>query len=450
MNNGNGVSRGDRNRNARLARLRELVPVENAIVGIDLADRKQMVVVTDHDSKVLARRTFRCRAWDLGLALDWAAERATAKGFVGVTVSCEPTGHRWRVLGQLAADRGMAFVCVQPMLTSWARRSEDLTIDKTDEKDAVLIARLTAQLRCYVPEPVDETWGRLRHLGARREQLVVEAVSQIQQIRDLLECVWPAALEAAQQPFRSRTWAAALWVVLDRDGADLDRTRRLGLVRFETAVRREITRQGGQKPCLRIVRALFTALADEAGVLAHRRGALERVQLLLEDWCHNQHKLADTEHRMTVVLDELELTTLVTSITGLSAVGAAAILAETGDPTRFATARALVKHAGLAPREKLSGTFVGRTKLTGQGRPRLRAAAWRAVWGAQRANPVYEARYRHLTTREHNKLKPTQAQTVIAAAILRHLHAVITTGRAWDPDIATHGTRRAMPAELAA
>src|ERR1700749_1941256 len=89
-------------------------------------------------------------------------------GFTGATVSCEPTGHRWRVLGQLAADRGMPFVCVQPMLTSWARRSEDLTSGKTDEEDAVLIARLTAQLRCYVPEPVDEIWGRLRHLGTRR------------------------------------------------------------------------------------------------------------------------------------------------------------------------------------------------------------------------------------------------------------------------------------------
>jgi transposase len=72
---GSGVSRGDRNRNARLARLRGLVPVENAIVGIDLADKKQMVVVCDHDSKVLARKTFRCRAWDLGTALDWAARR---------------------------------------------------------------------------------------------------------------------------------------------------------------------------------------------------------------------------------------------------------------------------------------------------------------------------------------------------------------------------------------
>jgi hypothetical protein len=59
------------------------VPVENAIVGIDLAERKQMVVVCDHDSRVLARRTFRCRAWDLGTALDWAAQRATAKGSPG-------------------------------------------------------------------------------------------------------------------------------------------------------------------------------------------------------------------------------------------------------------------------------------------------------------------------------------------------------------------------------
>jgi len=45
-------------------------------------------------------------------------------------------------------------------------------------------------------------------------------------------------------------------------------------------VRRQISRRGGQKAALRIVRALFTAVADPAGVIAHRPGALERVQLL--------------------------------------------------------------------------------------------------------------------------------------------------------------------------
>jgi hypothetical protein len=31
---------------------------------------------------------------------------------------------------------------------------------------------------------------------------------------------------------------------------------------------------------------------------------------------------------------------------------------------------------------------------------------------------------------------------VIAAAILRHLHAVVTTGLAWDPQIPTHGNTK--------
>jgi transposase len=448
MANGSGVSRGDRNRNARLRKLRAAVPVTNAIVGIDLAERKQMVVVTDHDSKVLARRTFRVKAWDLGSALDWAAERSARAGYAGVTVACDPTGHRWRVLGQLAGERGMSFVCVQPVLTSGARKSEDLTTDKTDDKDAVLIARLTAQLRCYLPEPVDETWGRLRHLGVRREQLLDEHVGCVQQIRDLLECVWPAAVTTAQQPFKSSTWVAAMWVIMIRDGGDFTRTRKLGPARFEHAVRKELTRRGRIRPCLRILRKLYAALADPAGVIAHRPGAFERIAWVIEDWDTARAKLADTEARMVAVLDDLELTELACSIRGLSPVGAAAILAETGDLRRFTSSRAVVKHAGLAPRQRMSGTFAGRSRLSGAGRPHLRTAAWRAVWGAVKTNPVYAARYRHLTTRETNKLKPTQAQTVLAGAILRQLHAVITTGQAWDPNIAAHGTRR-KPATLA-
>ena len=90
-----------------------------------------------------------------GTALDRARTHAERAGFTATTVACEPTAHRWRVLGQLAADRGMPFVCVQPVITSWSRRTEDQTSDKTDEKDAVLVARATAQLRCYVPEPID-------------------------------------------------------------------------------------------------------------------------------------------------------------------------------------------------------------------------------------------------------------------------------------------------------
>jgi transposase len=63
-------------------------------------------VVTDHDSRVIARRRVSARAWELGDLLDWAVAQAVAAGFASVTVACELTGHRWRVLDQLAAGRG--------------------------------------------------------------------------------------------------------------------------------------------------------------------------------------------------------------------------------------------------------------------------------------------------------------------------------------------------------
>ena len=432
MTEGSGLSRGDRRRNERLARLRELVSAQNAILGIDLADEKQALVLADHDSRVLARRRVCAKAWDLGAVLEWARREAGKRGFSGVTIGCEPTGHRWRVLDQLAAQQGMALVCVQPLLVGRAREGEDYTRDKRDDKDAVLIARLVAQLRCYVPERADETWARLRHLGARRDELITRATTGVQQLRDLLECAWPAVLSAAAQPFRSSTWCAALEVVLQRANGRPERLSRLGAARFEAAVRRQALRWGGQRVRRSIIAAVFAALTDPAGVAAQRAGALERAGLVLADWHAIKTRLAEVETRMVGILDELQLTGLISSIPGVSAVGAAAILAETGDPTRFDSPRALVKHAGLCPRENSSGTTTGRSRISGRGRPRLRLAAWRAVWGALPRNPVMAARYRYLTTRADNPLSKGQARAALAAALLRWIHVITTTRVPWD------------------
>jgi transposase len=121
---------------------------------------------------VLARRSVRAKAWQLGEALAWGLSRATEGGFSSVVVACEPTGHRWRVLDQLAAAHGVVLVCVQPLLVARAREAEDFTRNKNDDTDAMIIARLVTELRCYLPERADPTWARLRHLGARRADLV--------------------------------------------------------------------------------------------------------------------------------------------------------------------------------------------------------------------------------------------------------------------------------------
>jgi len=443
MSNGSRqLSRGDRRRNDRLERLRSVVTRQSAVLAFDLAGDKQVCALTDQDSRVLARRTVSAKAWQLREVVEWGLARAAAAGFSSVVVACEPTGHRWRVLDQIAAEAGVRLVCVQPLLVRRARESEDFTRNKSDETDAVIIARLVTELRCYLPERAEPVWARLRHLGARRAGLVTDATAARQQVRDLLECAWPAALEAAAKPLESASWLAAMTVLLDRVGTNGDLTviRRWGWSRFAAAVRREVPRHGATRWYSKIVRAVFDAATDPAraaaGVADQRAGALERTRFALADLAHARAETAVVETRMVQVLHELGLVTLATSIPGLSAVGAAAILAETGDPTRFSSARALVKHAGLCPRDNASGAYQGKTGISGRGRPQLRLAAWRAVHAALRNNSVLAARYAHLTGRADNKLTKTQARVAVAGSLLRQLHAVITTGTAWDPAIA--------------
>jgi transposase len=437
---GSGLTRGDRNRNRKVAVLRQVVARDRAVLAVDLGEDKQAAVLVDHEGRVLARKIVKVKAHQLGGLLGWAAARAAAAGFAGLVVAGEPTGHRWKALMGAADAAGHGFCCVQPLAVARSREGDDYTRDKTDHRDAYLIGKLAVRLDCYLPERADETWARLRHLGARRFALAGGVVAGRQQTGDLLACAWPAALGAAARPLRSVTWLAAMGVVTDRCCGDPARLRKMGYARFLAAVRRELPRWGGRYVRHSVVAGLWEALAGPGGVAAQRRGALERVHLLLADWRSLQARLADTEARMCAVLDELGLTGLVTSIDGLSAVGAAVILAETGDLSRFASARSVVKHAGLNPAENTSATMTGRTRISRRGRPGLRTAAWRAAWAGLRRNRVLAAKYAHLTGRDGNRLAGGQARAACAAALLRWLYAVITRRQARDPRIASGTT----------
>ena len=418
-------------------------------MSIDLGEDKQVAALMDHDGRVLGRRVVKKKAYALGGLLEWAAGQSGRHGFAGVVVACEPTGHRWRSVMQLADEAGMGFVCVQSLSVHLAREADDYTRDKTDHKDAVLIGKLASRLECYLPERAEEDWARLRHLGQRRFRLVGEVVACRNQINDLLSCCWPAVLECAVKPLDSTTWLASLAVTVDRCNGNPAKLRALGRDRFFAAVRRELPRFGAQRVCHKVADRFFAALTDGRGVAAQRRGALERVGLLTDDWRSVIARLGEVEARMVAVLDGLGLTALVTSIPGLSAVGAALILAETGDLSRFASARSVVKHAGLNPSENTSATLRGQTRVSHRGRPALRAAAWRAVWGALPHNRVLGAKFTHLTTRETDRLAPGQARVACAAALLRWLHAIITKRQPWNPDTAA-GTTIGQAGEAAA
>jgi transposase len=435
-------------RNARRDRLRALLPRDGAVIGIDLGEDKQALAVADHDGRVVARKTVRVKAFRLGEALDWAAGQARAAGFAAVTVACEPTGARWLQVQRLCAERGLDLVCIQPLVSHIAREQQDLTGHKTDEADCVLIARLAAELHCYVPEELDQGWADLRHLGRRRAQLITAATASVQRVADFLSVAWPVVTEACARPLESKTWLAAVQVVTSRCGGDPARLAGLGDQEFTGLVRAAVAGWGGRRPAAAICRRVLAATADAEGVvISCRRGLLRRVAAELGDLARTRAQLRAVEADMVAVLGELGLSRLA-GIPGLSAVGAAAILAETGDPRRYASSSSMVKHAGLAPAGNASGAFEGQAHISRRGRPSLRLAAWRAIWPLLRHNPVMAAKYAALTgaaaaagtgTRQ---AAAARARVACAASLLRWIYYITVHDATWDAAAASGAARQ--------
>jgi transposase len=451
---GNGISRGDRKRNARRERLRGLLPRDGAVVGIDLGEDKQALAVVDHDERVLARKTVRLKAFRLGPVLDELVARARAKGFAAVAVACEPTGARWLQVQRLCAERGLPLVCIQPLVSHIAREQQDYTTHKTDEADCVLIARLAAELHCYLPEELEQEWAELRHLGRRRAQLITAATASVQRVRDFLSVAWPVVTEACAEPLESVTWLAAVQVAASAPGGPAELAAG-GPAGFTAAVRGAVGGWGGKRISGRVCQAVFAVLdSTEGAVLAYRRGLLRRVAQELADLERSRAQLREAEADMAAALDGLGLSRLA-DIPGLTATGAAAILAETGDPRRYDSSSSLVKHAGLSPASNASGAFEGQEHISRRGRPGLRLAVWRAIWPLLIHNPVMAAKYAALTaaadtaaqaaqpgTRSRQasvtaaRARRAKARVACAASLLRWIYSMVVHGTSWDPAIA--------------
>jgi transposase len=205
---------------------------------------------------------------------------------------------------------------------------------------------------------------------------------------------------------------------------------------------------------------VFAALTSTEGVVvSHRRGLLRRCADELGDLQRTRAQLRAVEADMTAVLGEPGLARLA-DIPGLTAVGAAAILAETGDPRRYDSSSSLVKHAGLSPSGNASGAFEGQAHISRRGRPGLRLTGWRAIWPLLIRNSVMAAKYaamiaaadaaaaqaaqaqsgtrsRQASAAAAARARRAKARVAYAAALLRWIYSMVVHDTGWEPGVAS-------------
>ncbi|MEM3084209.1 MAG: transposase [Nitrososphaerales archaeon] len=119
---------------------------------------------------------------------------------------------------------------------------------------------------------------------------------------------------------------------------------------------------------------------------------------------------------------------LLLSIKGISLVAAASIASEIGDIKRFATAKRLVRYAGLSPGIIQSGSRISYGKLEKMGPPYLR----RIICQSAEILAMYEQEFKKHYQEVRNRHGHRVAMVSTARKLLHLIHAMLTEDKMFD------------------
>lgn len=422
------VTRGMQRRTAKLARRSELVTRETLVVALDLAKKESVVMLVRAADKArlgIARvPTSRAGVVELVRRARRVQERHHLSRLV---LGMEATSHFWKVVAKVADELEVPYVIVQSFALARARELDDLTRDKTDQRDAALIADMVCDLRFTEARLERGPWAELRLLAEARQDRLVERGAALQEQRALLELVWPCLLEQLH----------------DLDGSHLQATLRLGLTPLEVAALPVDEFSGRLREEHRPRRFLGWMAgriwqAAQAAVHADElTAATVRWQQAAQRVLAAERATAVLDQRMGLAFEATGLGWMRGQIRGLGDVLLVNLFALVGDVHRFDDARCLPKLAGSNPTERSSGEVQAAGGIHRRGRPTMRVLAYQAAVCLVHHHPDFQARFVALTTRAHHALTRQQAYVAVGNKLLRTLWVMATRTMPYSSAIAT-------------
>jgi transposase len=378
-------------------------------IGIDIHKRAHEVVILDHVGKPQGK-SFKIGNShdDLRLLLERIAKVNPAHE--PLRFGMEATGHYWLALyGHLSAA-GEEVVILNPLRTH-AYRSRSLRPAKNDRIDARCIAEIVRTEPRSDYQLADEDLLGLRQLTRLRVELVDMVSDQKRRLLTLLDQTFPEF----ETLFAEKYGKSALGLLqayptpADIAAAGLDALT-------ELLKHHSHNHYGGEKAA-----QILLAAQHSFGVPFGQRANGTQIRLLTGQIVYLEAQQKQLDREIATYLKAIP--NCLTTISGVGAILAAALLGEIGDIHRFKNAKALVAYAGLDPSVLQSGEFTAKkAHLSKRGSTHLRRAIWLASAAATRSDPALRA----LLQRKMAEGKPYHvALGAVANKLLHIIYAVL-------------------------
>lgn len=386
-------------------------------IGIDVASEEHVVAVVDETEAVVLKPTrFREDAGGYAKLLSLIGAPSDA------LVVMEATGHYWQNLFAALVAAGFSIALVNPLRT---RRfaEEDLARAKTDEIDAVRIARFAVQKRPPPTRVSDPGTHELRELMRHRDRLVQTFGDRERQLHRSVDLGFPEFTRYVRD-VGSYLATALLHEYPTAKAYAGTPVKRVAKLCYD----------GRHKVGPELAQQLAAAAATSVG---QHHGPAYRLEVrqLCEELDILRRHIAEIDSNIQTTLKDHEVGTLLTTIDGIGPHTAARLVAEIGDFSAFRDGDALAAYVGVVPGTNHSGKRRPKhAPLAHPGHARLREALWMPTLTAVKRNPWLKAFYDRL--RASGKL-PKVALVASMRKLLTAIYSVATNRRPFEVRVAT-------------
>lgn len=300
---------------------------------------------------------------------------------------------------------------------------------KTDRLDSHLIALFLLRMQPRAQAVQPELFEELKEATRTRRRLVEERTDHKNRLHKLLRYHLPGY----RKVLGIQTFSKRLLVVLaefgsphlliERSVEDLAAMRYGPRHRVGTAFAEKLHALAAEAPCAELAKVTRMLVEMTA------RRILDLDALLVE-----------IDGAISELLERVFPDQVLTSIPGIGAVSAAAILAEVGDIARFETKSDFVGYCGLYPIVWESGEAKRRYRMTYKGNRMLKMTLLVASAAARQYNPVIGSFYERLRARGKTK---KAAGGAIARKLAELVFTLLVRNEPWSAHKAMRGMRKA-------
>ena len=400
------------------------------VVGIDVAKRRHVAAIRFPDGGIIKPFSFQNDRQGFERLINRVEQARFESSARGSLFALEATGHYGHALQHYLLKRDRSVVGVNPAHTKRVKELVDGSPEKSDPKDAIIIADLAWQGRGRPVTQLAGVYAELRRLGKFREQLTTERTRYLNRYTGLVDLVFPELVGLVHN-----VTCPTIRNLLGEFPTAPDIARR----QFRL-IRRLLWKWSighfDEARCRQIHEASKHSVGVREGLEAIRL----QMRLTLSSLRSVESQLSEVEKIQTEALWQVPYAEQLLTIPEIGPVTVATVLGETGDLRQYRSAEALIKLAGLNLYSLSSGTFRGRTRITKRGRPLLRRIIFLAALRmGKQGRPLSEF---------HDRLMGRLAKPQIAVAgsrkLLRMMFAIVRDGRGYQPD------RLAVPSQAVA